>query len=174
MKYLLLALCFLPLRLWAQAWPVDAASGKIIYAEEVPVMDGPKTELYHRARAWWKATHPQAPAWQVADFSNGVLIGRNHTVLRVPCGNTRQTWILWYTLKVEMTDDRYWYSIYELQLQPPAPARTAPPRRLALEPLVLPKATPAKSREKTAPPALPQQAQQALQALIQSLKAGML
>jgi hypothetical protein len=178
-KHLLLALFFLPLRLWAQSWPVDPASGKIIYAEEVPVKDGPKTDLYQRARTWWKATHPKAPAWQVADFSNGVLIGSNHTLLRVTDGKSPQTWKLWYTVKIEMEDDRYWYSIYDLQLQQqPAPqagaAKGAQPRRQALESLVLPKGASATGRGKTLPPSLPSKAQQTLLALISSLKVNML
>jgi hypothetical protein len=177
-KHLLLALFFLPLNLMAQSWPVDPASGKIIYAEEVPVKDGPKTELYHRARTWWKATHPKSPVWQLADFSNGVLIGSNHTLLRVSHGQSRQTWKLWYTVKIEMEDDRYWYSVYDLQLQPPAavqPAtKRAQPRKQALEPLVLPKAAPVKGPATKIPPSLAPQARQALLALIESLKASML
>lgn len=179
MKHLLLALFFLPLCLWAQAWPVDPLSGKIIFAEEVLVKDGPKTDLYQRARTWWKAAHPKSPAWQVADFQNGVLIGSNHTLLRVPAGKRTQTWKLWYTLKIEMEDDRYWYSIYDLQLQQQpdpkaAAAKTAQSRKQALEPLVRPKAVAGKGRGQMVPPSLPPKAQQTLLALISSLKAGML
>lgn len=178
-KHLLLALCLLPLRLWAQTWPVDPVSGKITYAEEVPVKDAPRTDLYQRAHTWWKATHPKAAAWQLADFSNGVLIGRNNTVLQVACGKSTQTWLLWYTLKIEMEDDRYWYRLYDLQLQQKAASRaaaanTAQPGKQALEPLVLRKAAAAQRRGKSIPPALPEKTQQALLALIQSLKASML
>jgi hypothetical protein len=176
-KLLLLALFLLPLCSWAQGWPVDPLSGKIIYAEEVPVKDAPKTDLYRRAQAWWKTTPARPAAFQVADFANGLLIGKNHTLLQVREGGGTQAWKLGYTLKIEMEDDRYWYSLHDLHLQklpaPPASAAKAGPEQ-ALETLVLPQAAGKKRSGNTVPAPLPAKTQQAIRTLIAGLKAAML
>jgi hypothetical protein len=175
-KPLLLALFLLPLCSWAQSWPVDPLSGKIIYAEEVPVKDAPKTDLYRRAQAWWQATPAKPAAFQVADFANGLLIGKNHALVKVQEGGSVRTWQLGYTLKIEMEDDRYWYSLHDLHLQqlpaPPAAAKAGP--KQPLETLVLPQAAGKKGRGHTVPAPLPGKTHQAIRTLIASLKAAML
>ena len=100
----------------AQTFPVDAASGKIYYAEEVLVKDGPMSDLYNRAKAWF-ASGGNKKALNVDDVANGLLIESNYSQLLVCDGNQDQTFRLWYTVKLEMDDDRFWYSLSDFKIQ---------------------------------------------------------
>jgi hypothetical protein len=179
-RLLLLAFCTLApaLALWAQDFPLDPTSGKIFYAEEVPVKDGPKTDLFHRARTWLLAADPSQQALQVADASNGVLIARTYSLLLPANGDSQQTCRLWQTIKIEVEDDRYWYSLSGFQLQW-APVSTASKetqtRQYPLEELVSPKTNSGKKSHKTSPDQfLADKARERISALIEDLKASML
>jgi len=106
----------IPVSLFAQNFPIDAASGKIYYAEEVLVKDGPLLDLYNRAKVWF-AGSGNSKAWQVDDVANGLLIGRSNRLLMVSDGHNNNAYRLWYTLKIEMEDDRYWYSLSNFKIQ---------------------------------------------------------
>jgi hypothetical protein len=179
-RLLLLAFCTLvpAFGLWAQDFPLDPASGKIFYAEEVLVMDGPKTDLFHRARTWLLAANTKRQALQVADASNGVLIARTYSVLPAPKGTSRQACKLWHTIKIEVEDDRYWYSLsgFQLQWEPAgAASEEVKTRPFPLEDLVLAKASPAKKKPLTsAEKLLAAKARERIATLIEDLKANML
>lgn len=100
-------------------------------------MDGPKTDLYRRARAWLLANSQAPRELLVDDAANGVLIARTFTWVRVP-GRSKggyQPYKLWHTIKIEVENDRFWYSFYDLKVQEAtagaAPAKAGP--KLALE-----------------------------------------
>ena len=100
----------------AQTFPVDAVSGKIYYAEEVLVKDGPKPDLYNRAKTWFSSSKNKKTL-NVDDVANGLLIGSNYCRLLVHDGIKDQPFRLWYTVKIEMEDDRYWYSLSNFKIQ---------------------------------------------------------
>ena len=127
---LLLASCLLaaafPGR--AQGFPLDPATGTIYYSEEVPVTDGPKTDLFYRARTWLLAAKPGRQALQVADVANGVLIARTYSLLPAATGRPGEAIKLWHTIKIEVEDDRFWYSLSDFELQW-APAVSPSPKK---------------------------------------------
>ena len=109
-------LFLIPVCLSAQNLPIDVTSGRIYYAEEVLVKDGPQLDLYNRAKAWF-ASSGNNKAIQVDDVANGLLIGRNDKMLLVSDGHHNTAYRLWYTIKIEMEDDRYWYSLSDFKIQ---------------------------------------------------------
>ncbi|KAA5542369.1 DUF4468 domain-containing protein [Adhaeribacter rhizoryzae] len=116
-KILSLFFLLMPFHASAQVFPVDALSGKIYYAEEVLVKDGPQFDLYNRAKAWFSSSVQNKKALQVDDLANGLIIGASYRVLLVREGHQAQKFRLWFTVKIEMEDDHYWYSITDFQLQ---------------------------------------------------------
>jgi hypothetical protein len=176
----LLALLFFPLSLLAQVFPVDPASGKIVYSEEVLVMDGPKTDLYNRARAWLMANNISKQVLPVDDLNNGLLLATNYSLLLIPEGNKNHTYKLWHTIKIEVENDRFWYRISQFQLQksdslPTARAKDGPAGKQALEAFVFSKAGSGnKVYQHPLPQALTAKVQESIAALIKDLKANML
>lgn len=173
-RLFLLASLLLPLSLGAQGFPRDPATGKILFAEEVPVMDGPKTDLYRRARAWLLQKGPSARTLVVDDTANGVLIAHAFAWIQVP-GKRKglyQTYKLWHTIKIEVENDRFWYSFYDLKVQEAgSPSAKAGPK-LALERFLPSPAGPPKTRH-PAPPPWAAQVQARMTILIQDLKVRM-
>jgi hypothetical protein len=172
-RALLLAVCLLPLSLWAQDFPIDRASGKIIYTEEVPVKDGPKTDLYNRARAWWLTAHKGSQTLQVDDPANGLLMGNTFSLIVVWEKSQRHTYKLWHTIKIEVEDDRFWYRISDIQLQRTASKGVLTPKE-ALESFVLPgTAAGKKGYPNPGHPALMVQVHKGITALIEDMKKNM-
>lgn len=178
-QLLWICLCMMPLGLLAQTFPVDAASGKIYYAEEVLVKDGPQLDLYNRAKTWLAAGN-QKKALQVEDAANGILIKSNYSLLSVHDGNTFQTFKLWYSIKIEVADDRYWYSLSDFQLQS-SPTHKIPASdqvqisRKPLEAWVLSnKDEDITGKQKLFSKSLEKAALQSILALIEDMKANML
>lgn len=177
-RLLLLVLCTLApaFGVWAQDFPLDPSTGKIYYAEEVLVKDGPKTDLYNRARSWLTAVGVCRQGLLVADVPNGVLIARTYLLLPTAAGSRRQPGKIWHTIKIEVEDDRYWYSLYDFQVQQatgatkagPAPTYPLENLRLAQKP------APGQGHPKAADPVLAGKARQSIAARIASLKAAML
>ncbi|GEO06032.1 hypothetical protein AAE02nite_36960 [Adhaeribacter aerolatus] len=175
---LLLLFSLLSFNFWAQTFPVDPLSGKIYYAEEVLVKDGPQFDLYHRAKAWF-AAGKNKKALQTDDLANGLLVGRNYRFVSVPDGNKAQTYRLWYTVKLEMEDDRYWYSITDFLLEgeqlPNAAGVKAHKSKVPLEALVLTKnGTDPKEKKEILNKLLEKATHKSILALIKELKASML
>ena len=176
---LLLFFSLLPFNFWVQTFPVDAISGKIYFAEEVLVKDGPQMDLYNRAKAWFAASAKNKRALLVDDLANGLLIGSNYRLLSVRNGQQAQTLQLWYTVKLEMEDDRYWYSITDLQIQggelPKVAGVKNQTNKVALEALVIPKNIAAQKGEKAIfYKSLEHAAHKSIVALIKDLKGSML
>lgn len=172
-RYLFGFLLFVwPVTLPAQNFPVDAATGKIYYAEEVLVKDGPQWELYHRAKAWFATFGKTKHVITVDDLPNGVLIGQNYSPLLVTSPGKNQRCNLWYTLKIEIADDRYWYSLTNFELEPviTLKANAAKPviTRQPLELAVLPQ----KGKSSPDKP-LSEAVHESLFSLIQSIKKSM-
>jgi hypothetical protein len=143
LKLLWFLIILFPFNLRGQILPVDAATGKIYYTDEVLIKDGPKTDLYNRAKVWFAGVKNKKPLIQ-DDLENGLLIGTNFTILSVSDGNQPQKFKLGYTLKIELADDRYFYRISDLTLQPlPAANKLKPEPMIPLETLIF--------SEKTAP-----------------------
>ena len=180
MKIFWLLFFLLPLNLVAQVFPVDAASGKIYYAEEVLVKDGPQADLYNRARHWFTASGKNKKALKTDDAANGILIGSNYSLLEVYDGNKKQTLKLWCTVKLELEDDRYWYSVSDFRLQDTYPttktvANLAQMKTKPLEELVLPvKEANLKGTERQYNKSVETAAHKSILALIKDIKANML
>jgi hypothetical protein len=180
MKLLWLISFLIPFNLVAQNFPVDAASGKIYYAEEVLVKDGPKSDLYNRAKRWFASAGKSKKALKIDDPANGILVGRQYSLLSVYNGGKNQNFMLWYTVKLELEDDRYWYSISDLGLQkahlPKEVVSEANQKSvLPLETLVLSKdAVDLKGREKPLNNSIKEAAHKSILALIKDIKANML
>jgi hypothetical protein len=179
-KIIWLLFFLLPLNLLAQVFPVDAASGKIYYAEEVLVKDGPQADLYNRAKHWFSTTGKNKKALKTDDAANGILIGSNYSLLEVYDGNKKQTLKLWYTVKLELADDRYWYSISDLRVQntyitSKTAANLGQVKTEPLEALVLPEKEPnPKGKERQYNKSVETAAHKSILALIKDIKANML
>jgi len=162
--------------LFAQSFSGDAVSGRIYYAEEVLVKDGPQFDLYNRAKAWFSSsgTHKFLA---VDDIANGLLIGSNYALLSVADGNKIQTFRLWCTVKIELEDDRYWYSLSDFKLQKElmkngATSKETQTKKQPLEKWV--SKNPAAGNEQLFYQALEAAAHTSIQALIKDLKVSML
>lgn len=168
----LLAGCLLPLQLLAQDFPLDPITGKIFYAEEVPVKDASKTELLERARAWLLTQKP-AKAFRVNDAANGVIIKDCYSLFSVAAGSSRQTYQLWHTIKIEVEDDYFWYTLSGFQLQKMPPGKAGHTNRQPLESLVLPRSGTAKKQPAALNKNLQQKARESILALIEEMKTHM-
>ncbi|WP_158546177.1 DUF4468 domain-containing protein [Adhaeribacter pallidiroseus] len=158
-----------PVTVSAQTFPVDAATGKIYYAEEVLVKDGPQLELYHRAKAWFAPIGKVKIVIKVDDLPNGVLIGQTYSPFSFTSPGKKQTYHLGYTLKLEIEDDRYWYSLTDFWLEPVIPLQAHSAKQVIgqqpLEIAVLPQ------KEKPVPnKVLAEAVQKTILAFIQNLK----
>ncbi|MGV3587191.1 MAG: DUF4468 domain-containing protein [Adhaeribacter sp.] len=164
----------------AQIFPVDALSGKIYYAEEVLVKDGPQFDLYNRAKAWFSSSVQNKKALQVDDLANGLIIGASYRVLSVREGHKAQQFRLWYTVKLEMEDDRYWYSITDFKLQQAqlpkgAGIKDVQANKVPLEEVVLAKDRAVlKGEQAVFVKSLEEAAHKSITTLIKELKASML
>ncbi|MGV3503510.1 MAG: DUF4468 domain-containing protein [Adhaeribacter sp.] len=171
---LFLVLLLLPAGGQAQQFPRDPGTGSIVFAEEVLVMDGPKTDLYRRARAWLlKNSHPSR-ALLADEEANGVLIGRSFAWMKIMDQNQARRYKLWYTLKIEVENDRFWYRCYDLEVQQAGPAPAIEKPGQALENFLPdPAGTKPKKQPPAGPAALPAQAHASLLALFQDLQESM-
>jgi hypothetical protein len=172
-------LFLLPIPVFGQTFPVDPGSGQIVYTEEVLVKDGPQTDLYNRAKVWFTRSGINKKALQVDDPANGVLIGKYYTVLSVTDGLQNQSFKLWYTVKLELEDDRYWYRFSDFQLQKESASKAAavkkPLPKQPLEAWFLAKnAVDRKGSNRSLHKALAAAAHKSIAALIKDLKTQML
>ncbi|MDQ3290468.1 MAG: DUF4468 domain-containing protein [Bacteroidota bacterium] len=125
---------FLPFTLFAQVLPRDKSSGKIYYSEEVLVKDGPQQDLYHRAKAWFASPGKTTKTLRVDDHVNSILVGEIGSQLSLMEGNLNQKFQLWYTLHLQLADDRYWLSLEDFQLQ--KQEKTQKPSSIKSSPLI--------------------------------------
>ncbi|PSR53768.1 hypothetical protein AHMF7605_09650 [Adhaeribacter arboris] len=107
----------LPVNLIAQFLPRDITSGKFYYSEEVLVKDGPQQDLYHRAKSWFASLGQNKKTLRQDDSVNGMVIGDIRSIISVFDGHQNQKFKLGYTVHVQLTDDRYWLSLTDFQLQ---------------------------------------------------------
>lgn len=179
-RFLFFLSVFLPglllfsLGLQAQIFPREAGTGKVVFAEEVLVMDGPKTDLYRRARAWLLQNSHSPRALLVDEEADGVLIAHSFALIQAGVKGQPRPYKLWYTLKIEVENDRYWYRCYDLKVEDAAPrsARARESQGQALE-----KFLPAPAQKGKQPSlgtcSLPAQAHACVTALLQDLKKRM-
>jgi hypothetical protein len=170
MVKLLLALFFLPISLIAQTFPVETESGKITYTEDILVKDASQSELYDRAKSWIITSNKNKQEILVEDAANGLLTSSNFMTLLICEGNRKNTWKLWYTVKIQVEDDRLWYSMSDFQLQrkrsPQVSAsKEAQTRKQPLEAFIIPKNAFDKS--------LHDKAQESILSLIKDMKASL-
>jgi len=176
-KWLWFIFFLIPVSLFAQVFPVDAASGKIYYSEEVLVKDSPRSDLYFRAKSWFKSSSKNKQVLPVDDAVNGLIIGSNYSLLLVNDGHKHEPLRLWYTLKIEMEDDRYWYSLSDFKIQKETLAVTADKIDLKepLESMIyLKNKEKAENKPELSPEGLADAAHQCILDLIKNLKTSML
>ncbi|QMU27841.1 DUF4468 domain-containing protein [Adhaeribacter radiodurans] len=116
-KLLWLVLLLFPGGLFAQVLPQDKTTGKFYYSEEVLVKDGPQMDLYHRAKTWFNLAGQNKKTINLDDSKNGMLAGDILTELAVVADNQKQKFKLKYTVNLQLSDDRYWLSLNNFQLQ---------------------------------------------------------
>ncbi|MGV3642283.1 MAG: DUF4468 domain-containing protein [Adhaeribacter sp.] len=170
----LLGLLLFPYGLQAQNFPREAGTGKIVFAEEVLVMDGPKTDLYRRARAWLLQNSHSSCVLLVDEEGNGLLIAHSFIGLQVGDQEASSPYKLWFTLKIEVENDRFWYRFYDLNMQQAglrsAGARERPGQ--ALEDF-LPAPAPNGKQPPASPSSLTTQVHACIMELIEDLKKEM-
>lgn len=121
MKHLFL-LCLLACGLRAAGQvsplPTDSASGKITFQGVVPVPGVSQLELYSRAREWFAATFGSSKTvLEMDDRVSGKLIGRAYAQFEFSgVFGEPLPWTMWRTIKVEMKEGRYRYTISDFIL----------------------------------------------------------
>lgn len=116
---LLLGLFLFPISLFAQSFPVEAGSGKIVYSEEVLVKDADHVDLFKRARKWIVSSTNNGAPLKTEDTVNGVLVADGWIKLTNTNTNKGQhkNCKLSYTIKIKVDDDRYWYRFSDFYLE---------------------------------------------------------
>lgn len=119
MKQFLLIFLLLPFTLIAQqTFPVDTVSGKITYTDVVSVEGVLKANLYTRAKEWFgeNFSGPEATI-EKEDKEAGILIGKAYKDIQGMSTTGMEAIKLWYNVKVEVKDNRYRYTIDNINLQ---------------------------------------------------------
>ena len=93
--------------------PTDSATQKITYQGVVQVPGVSQLELYSRAREWFAATFGSSKAvLEMDDRESGKLIGRAYAQFEFSGGfGPTLPWAMWRTIKVEMKEGRYRYTV---------------------------------------------------------------
>jgi hypothetical protein len=118
MKIFLLALFLLPFSLLAQQFPTDSTTGKITYTGVVQVDGTNKADLYARAREWFTDNFKSADAvLEMEDKEAGILVGKAYSDITGMTATMMHAMKMWYNVKVEVKDNRYRYTINQIQLQ---------------------------------------------------------
>jgi hypothetical protein len=129
MKTLLInCLClasFLPVHAqsaWHSPLPVDSATHRITYTGIVDVPGATKLELYSRAREWYATTFGSSKAvLEMDDKDAGKLIGKAYASFGFAGSIGKPLeWPMWRTIKVEVKDGRYRYTLTDFQLGSPS------------------------------------------------------
>lgn len=109
----------------AQAWvnplPLDSATHKVSYSAVVQVPGASKIELYSRAREWYASTFGSSKAvLEMDDKEAGKLIGKAYAQFEFAGAIGKPLdWALWRTIKVEVKDGKYRYTITDFLLGGP-------------------------------------------------------
>lgn len=96
--------------------------GQVEYSEVVQVPDASKNELYNRARLWFAdAFNNSESVLEVDDREAGILVGTGWSSMMYSkflalAGEHR----LWVTIKIQVKENRYKYTINSIQVQNPA------------------------------------------------------
>lgn len=117
MRTLLLFFLLIPLTLPAQTLPVDSASGKIYFAEEVLVKDAPKTDLYNRAKSWFKNKQKISSIFLQDDLQQGLLIVKSGFNLEFCQKQKVVIYSVTYIIQLEIEDDKYFVRLHNFRLQ---------------------------------------------------------
>jgi hypothetical protein len=115
---ILLLLCFTAAAQdWKNPLPIDSASQKITYEGVVQVPGATQLELYSRALNWFNTYFgPEVARLEVADISGGRLAANGYAPFDyIPFGKV-MTWAMWRTIKIEVKEGRYRYTITNFRL----------------------------------------------------------
>ena len=98
--------------------PTDSVTQKITYQGVVQVPGASQLELYSRAREWFAATFGSSKVvLEMDDRESGKLIGRAYAQFEFSGGfGPTLPWAMWRTIKVEMKEGRYRYTITNFML----------------------------------------------------------
>ena len=122
MKYIVLLCCLLacgrPAAGQVSPLPVDSLTHKVTYQGVVQVPGASQAELYSRAREWFAATFGSSKTvLEMDDRVSGKLIGRAYAQFDFSSGfGAPLPWAMWRTIKVEMKEGRYRYTITDFML----------------------------------------------------------
>lgn len=113
MKKYLLILLLLPFSLFAQDFPLDSITQRVVYKAVVPA-EATKDQLYTRSRTWFAKTFQDADkVLTLEDKEAGQLIGKGFS----PVAFRGETFRIWFSLVVECKDNKYRYTFENLELQ---------------------------------------------------------
>lgn len=119
MKKILFLFFLLPFTLLAQqSFPVDTVSGKITYTDVVSVDGVSKAILFTRAQEWFSENFsgPESTI-EKKDKEDSVLLGKAYKDIPGMSTTGMEALKLWYNVKVEVKDNRYRYTIDNINLQ---------------------------------------------------------
>lgn len=105
---------------WKNPLPLDSASHKITYQAVAQVPGVSQIELYARALNWL-TNHfgPEVARLETADISGGRLVANGYAAFDyIPFGKP-MTWAMWRTIKIEVKEGRYRYTITNFRLGGP-------------------------------------------------------
>jgi opacity protein-like surface antigen len=135
MKKLLLAallLAALSSQANAQSWknplPLDSATHRVVYTGVVAVPGATKDELYSRAREWFATNFGSAKAvLEMDDREAGKLIGNANSQFMLVFGGILAStpMRLWRTIRVELKDGKYRYTLANFDMGSPTSGQAA-------------------------------------------------
>jgi hypothetical protein len=103
---------------WKSPLPTDSATHTVTYGGVIEVPGAKKSELYSRAREWYTTNFGSAKAvLEMDDREDGKLIGKGFA--KFGFGKPID-WAMWRTVKIEVKDEKYRYTITDFILGGPA------------------------------------------------------
>ncbi|WP_207429356.1 DUF4468 domain-containing protein [Pedobacter sp. SYSU D00535] len=117
MKAILFSLLFIPLFGSADTWPIDSLTGRIKFTEVVN-QAATKEQLYLKAKRWVGEIFNSAKAvTEIDDKEGGMMVvkGFSPINLKHSYGVTRMR--LMYSIKLDFKDQKYRYSISDLEYE---------------------------------------------------------
>lgn len=115
-------------QIWAMDWKYND-QGEVSYSEVIELPGRGKDDLYNAARLWYANTYRNSKeVLEVDDRDAGRLIGTGFSTIDPPSKRK-----LWATVKIEVKDGRYRYTMYDISIQEPISTYNLSPSRIDVQ-----------------------------------------